>query len=171
MNKQFLLPAAVLLALGGGAAALPTATAFAQAADAPQATDQQPSAQPPSAPTTQAPRHHRSFSSHIAGRIAYLKAELKITPAQQPQFDKVAQAMRDSATEREKAFADMRGQRGQTQTAVDRLEARSKMTQLRAREDQRYLAAFKPLYDSLSADQKQAADQLLTPHHFGHRHA
>src|SRR5579864_6917735 len=50
---------------------------------------------------TQAPqppeRHRFDPTRHIEGRIAFLKAELKITDAQAPQFDKVAQAMRDNA--------------------------------------------------------------------------
>ena len=56
---------------------------------------------------------------------------------------------------------------------VDRLETGVKLSQERTQAQERYLAAFKPLYDSFSAAQKQTADSLLAPHHFGHhrRHA
>ena len=145
MNKRFLIPAAIALALGGGFTTLQTSGALAQASSTPA-----PGAQ---APAAQAPRAHRNATSHVEGRIAYLKAELKITPAQEAQFDKVAQAMR--------------GQ-NQTHSAVDRLETGVKLSQERMRAQERYLTAFKPLYDSLSTAQKQTADSLLAPHRGGH---
>lgn len=162
MNKRFLIPAAIALALGGGFTSLQTSGALAQASSTPA-----PGAQ---APAAQAPRAHRNATSHVEGRIAYLKAELKITPAQEAQFDKVAQAMRTNAAERQKSFEAMRAQRDQNQTrsAVDRLESGVKLSQERMRAQERYLTAFKPLYDSLSTAQKQTADSLLAPHRGGH---
>ena len=159
MNKRFLIPTAIALALGGGFTTLQTSGALAQASSTPA-----PGAQ---APAAQAPRAHRNATSHVEGRIAYLKAELKITPAQEAQFDKVAQAMRTNATERQKSFEAMRGQ-NQTHSAVDRLETGVKLSQERMRAQERYLTAFKPLYDSLSTAQKQTADSLLAPHRGGH---
>ena len=41
----------------------------------------------------------RSFTRHIDGRIAFLKAELKITPAQQAAFDNYVKALRQNADE------------------------------------------------------------------------
>jgi hypothetical protein len=38
------------------------------------------------------------------------------------------------------------------------------MAQMRDQQQQAYLAAFRPLYASLSADQKKVADDLATPH-------
>lgn len=159
MNKQFLIPAAVLLALGTGAAGLQTSNAFAQAANAPAATQDQ--------------RPHRDFTQHLERRIGHLKSELKITPAQEPQFNQWAQAMRDNAAERQKTFENLRATRGQARSAVDRLETNVQLTQLRISQDQRYLDAFRPLYTSLTADQKKVADHLMAPRHFGHgrRHA
>ena len=107
---------------------------------------------------------------HIEGRIAFLKAELKITDAQAPQFEKVAQAMRDSAKERAQAFAQFRGDRDKPQTAVERLELRARFDQMRSQQAERFLAAFRPLYQTLSDDQKKAADELLArPRHFHRR--
>jgi hypothetical protein len=65
----------------------------------------------------------------------------------------------------------MRSQRGQQKdmSAIDRVEQRAKMAQVRDQQQQQYLAAFRPLYASLSADQKKVADDLATPH-FGHGH-
>lgn len=162
VNTKFIIPAALALALGGGFTTLQSSNALAQAASTPA-----PSAQAP-AQTPRAARPHRDFAARVEGRIAYLKAALKITSAQEAQFDKVAQAMRQNATERQKSFEALRGQRDQTHSAVDRLESGVKLSQERTRAQERYLAAFKPLYDSLSPAQKQTADSLLAPHRFEH---
>jgi hypothetical protein len=167
-----------MLALIGGAGCA-VEGAFAQAASTPA-----PAAAPPSAdqaapaPSDQAapkPGQHRNFSfnSHIDGRIAFLKAELKITPAQERLFDKVAQTMRDTDADMKKDFEARQAARGTPQSAMDRLDAQVKMMQQRVRSRERYVAAFKPLYASLTPDQQKVADQMLAPHHrpgpFPHR--
>jgi protein CpxP len=145
------LAVAALLSGAGFASLTAPQPAAAQAVTAPQ----------------QAERHERhrfSPARHVEGRIAYLKAELKITDAQAPQFDRVAQAMRDNAKTMEQAVDQHRAMRAQPQTAVQRLESRAQFATLRAQADQRFVEAFKPLYASLSDDQKKAADELLTRH-------
>lgn len=159
ITRKAALPAlALAAALAGGTAlsTVPIERAAAQATTTPQQAQQH-------------ERHHFSPSRHVEGRIAYLKAELKITNAQEPQFDHVAQAMRDNAKAMDQAFAQMRGDRSQPQNAVERLETRSRFAELRAQASQRYLNAFKPLYASLSDQQKKTADELLAPHHHHHR--
>ena len=154
-------PALALAAALAGTAGLSTLPALAQTAQ-PQAQDQ----------AREHKGHHREFSAarHIDGRIAYLKAELKITPQQEPQFDRVAQAMRDNAAAKDQAMQKMRGDRDQPKNAVERLELRQQLAAERAQDSQRFLDAFKPLYASLSDDQKKAADDMLTRHgHHGHR--
>lgn len=155
-SRKVVLPALAIAALVGGVGLGPLATqqAAAQATTAPQQAGQH-------------ERHHFSPARHVEGRIAYLKAELKITDAQEQQFAPVAQAMRDNAKTMEQAMEQRRGMRDQPQTAVQRLDARAQFATLRAQADQRFVDAFKPLYASLSADQKKAADELLTRH--GHR--
>ena len=150
------LPALALVAALAGAAGfstLPARDAAAQAQTAPQQQDQ-----------AREHKGHRSASQHVDGRIAYLKAELKITPAQEPQFDRVAQAMRESAQSMDQAMQQMRGNKDQPKNAVERLEARQQFAALRAQQSQRFLDAFKPLYASLSDDQKKAADEMLSRH-------
>jgi len=113
------------------------------------------------------PVQHRFHApgQHVEGRIAFLKAELKITDAQQPQFDKVAAAMRDNAAAMRQVFESMPGSGDTPPKAVQRLEMRAKLATLRAQASQRTLDAFKPLYDSLSDEQKKTADELLGHHH------
>ena len=173
MKKQIILPAALALALGATAVCT---SGYAQTPEAPSQTTA-PTAQPGTAPQnaqhrdhmTQGRRdfHHRDdFAARAEARIAYVKAELKITPAQQAAFDHYAQVIRDNAAATQKSFQDMRGQRDQHKdmSAIDRVEQRAKMAQMRDQQQQAYLAAFRPLYASLSADQKKVADDLATPH-------
>jgi len=152
------LPALALAAVlaGGAAVALGSIVADAQSQQTPQ--------QQPHRPDRAAFDPGR----HIEGRIAYLKTELKITDAQQPQFDAVANVMRDNAKSMHDAFQSLRGDRGQPQTALSRLEARAKFAQLRADGEAKMLAAFRPLYQAMSPDQQKAADEMLGHHDHGH---
>jgi hypothetical protein len=125
-------------------------------------------AAPVAAPDHQHKHHEWKHREHLDGRIAYLKAELKITDSQAPLFDKVADAMRQNAAERKQSFEQIRGDRGEPHSAVQRLEMRERFSQMRAQQTDRFLAAFKPLYDSLSPDQKKTADDLMVPHHMHH---
>jgi len=169
-NRKFIIAALAAAAVvsGGCAMTVPSQPAQAQAASPAQPA-------PPPAPGQRPMREH---PSHIEGRIAFLKTELKITPAQEPQWDKVAQAMRQNATERRQGFERIRGERAAGQppaprTALQRLEGEARFAALRAQQDDRFLAAFRPLYDSMSDAQKKSADDLLAPRHhgghFGHR--
>jgi len=168
-NTKFTLAALALGAAlaGGGALTFPSIQAAAQAEN--PATAAPPQAGAPARPN----RPPREFHSHIEGRVAYLKAELKITKDQEPQWAKVAQALRQNSDERRKAFEEMRGtgDRPQPRNALQHLETRARMSTMQAQQSNRFLAAFRPLYDSLSDDQKKAADDAMAPHghHFGHR--
>ena len=73
-------------ALFAGVAALGAVPALAQNA-------------PPSAPAGmhQHRAMHRMPGEFVAGRIAFVKAELNITPAQEGQWQQVAAAMRENA--------------------------------------------------------------------------
>ena len=124
----------------------------------------------PAAPATQQQATpHRHHGDHIEGRIAYLATELKITPTQQAQWDRVAAAMRSNSQDMHKAFEGMRANRGTPKNAVERLEASAQVATLRTQADQRFLEAFKPLYASLSDQQKQTADELFAHHRHFHR--
>jgi periplasmic protein CpxP/Spy len=162
-TRKAALPALALLAALGtaGLGTLGARDAAAQAQTAPQQQDQ--------AREHQGHREH-SASRHIDGRIAYMKAELKITDAQAPQFERVAQAMRENAQAMDRSMQQWRSTRDQKKSAVDRLEARTQFAALRAQSSQRFLDAFKPLYASLSDDQKKAADEMLTRHGRGGHH-
>jgi ABC-type sugar transport system substrate-binding protein len=158
--RKATLPAlALVAALAGtaGIAALGTRDADAQATTA--------------APQRQAgPEHRFDPSRHIEGRIAFLKAELKITDTQAPLFERVAQAMRDNAKEMGQLREQRLTERDKPKSAIESLEGRARFGELRTQQTQRFLAAFKPLYDGLSDQQKQTADELLAGHRHHHHH-
>ena len=162
-NKKFTVAAAALATVLGGAGlmTLPPHYAAAQQSAAPAA---------PAAPAPQRPARPMR-PSHIEGRIAYLKTELHITAAQDAQWDKVATALRQNDAERRQAFEQMRKDRSASPNALQHLEAMARMSAMRAQQTDRLLAAFRPLYDGLSEQQKQAANDLLGPHwhHFRRR--
>ena len=115
--------------------------------------------QPPPAPP---PHHERPLPGRrIEGRIAFLHADLKITLAQQAQWDRVAAAMRASAKQKDQLFQQMRANRDKPKTAVERLEQRMQFIEAQASAEKSFVEAFKPLYAVLSDDQKQAADELF----------
>src|SRR5436190_18450368 len=79
------------------------------------------------------PGPERSFNRHMDGRVAFLKAELKITPAQQPAFDAYVRVLRQNADEMDTAVKKRRDQRAgdatqKPTTAVEQLERRAEMT-------------------------------------------
>jgi hypothetical protein len=80
--------------------------------------------------------------------------------AQEPAWDKVAEAMRQDVQEYDDAVRRLPN--AQTPpNAIDSLTQRSIFASLRAKGEQRFLDVFRPLYDSLSPQQKAAADDLF----------
>jgi Spy/CpxP family protein refolding chaperone len=151
-------------ALFTGVAAIGLAPALAQTAPAP-------------ANSTAAPREARHHAMErmmpgqfVDGRIAFLKAQLKITPAQEAQWQQVEAAMRENAKTLDQTITTARQNRG-NMDAVQRLELREQLARVRVDNDARLLAAFKPLYASLSPEQQQMANQVVGAHHHWHHRA
>jgi hypothetical protein len=105
---------------------------------------------------------------HVEGRLAFLKTELKITPAQEPQWGKFADAFRSVAKSAQGMHRQMMGgghmMGGQATTAPQRLDAYEKMLNVRLDAVRTMKAAFDPLYASLSDEQKKTADELVGGH-------
>ena len=112
----------------------------------------------------------------IDARLAYLKTALKITPAQETQWNALADVLRAHATTMDKDIQARRAARNdqpassQRPTAIERLEQRQKVLSTAAARMDEVVAAAKPLYAAFSNDQKQTADELLNHrgHRFGH---
>lgn len=104
----------------------------------------------------------------VEGHIAFLKTELKITGAQEAQWQKVAQAMRQSA-ERLKAVRDARSaEADKPTTSLERFKARQQFAEARAESARAFVAAYEPLYNAMSEEQRKAADALFAPRHQRH---
>ena len=99
-------------------------------------------------------------ADHIEGHIAYLKAELMITSAQEAAWDKVADHMRNAVKDYEEAVAKLPEDTSKP-NAIDSLAERAQFANLKAKGESEFLADFKPLYDSFSDQQKQTADELF----------
>ena len=130
---------------------------------------------PANSSAAQSEAHHHAMQRMLPGqlvdgRIAFLKAELKITPAQETQWQQVAGAMHENANSLDQAIKTARQDRG-SMDAVQRLALREQFAKVRAENDARLLAAFRPLYASLSPEQQQVANQLVAPHHERHHRA
>lgn len=113
-------------------------------------------------------RAFRLPSERVEARLAYLKTALKISDAQQPQWEAFADTLRKQARgadERVQARRAQMAKEGERTppTAIERLERRqARLAAASARLSER-LAAAKPLYAALSPEQQKIADELLAP--------
>ena len=101
-----------------------------------------------------------AMAGHVEGRLAFLKVELKITEAQLPLWNAVADAIRANA----KGMVAMSdAMMGSTQASAlpDKLALREKMMTAHLDALRRFKAAVDPLYAALSDEQKKTADELL----------
>src|SRR6266850_7076661 len=105
----------------------------------------------------------------VEGRIAFLKAELKITPAQETEWNRFAAVLRDNAKALDQAIMTARQEHGATD-AVTCIALRSDFATVRADNDARLLAVVRPLYAKLSPEQQQMANRLLTQQGWHERH-
>jgi hypothetical protein len=104
---------------------------------------------------------------HIEGRLAFLRTELKITEAQAPLWDRVAAVLRERAAKMGSAIEAGRQARsaGTRPDLLLQLEARVRSGESRTESERAFLAAFRPLYEQLSDEQKKTADELFARHH------
>ena len=120
----------------------------------------------------QGQRASRLPSERAEARLAYLKTALKITDAQQPQWDAFADTLRKQAREADQRVQALRTEaagreKGAQPTAIERMErGQARLAAASARLNET-LSAAKPLYAALSAEQQKIADELLTPRRHG----
>jgi hypothetical protein len=102
---------------------------------------------------------------HVEGRIAFLRAELKITDAQNAAWNAFADALRVNAKSLAEVRASMMPQQGAaSQTLVERLSMQEKWLAARLEGTRAIKSALANLVGALSDEQKKAADELLAPH-------
>jgi protein CpxP len=146
------------------AAAAPLAAAQATAPDASQKSQ----AQRPD----HGKREFRLPSERVEARLAQAKTTLKITAEQEAQWNAFADVTRRQAKAADERVTAMRdGKRSQERlTAVQRLERRQQIAAAQSQRLAEIVAAAKPLYAALSAEQKAIADDMLTPRRGQGRH-
>ena len=101
----------------------------------------------------------------VEKHINELHATLKITPAQEAQWNEVASTMRENVKDLDRAI-DKRAAKAATATAIDDLNAYADIAQAHANGVKKLSSAFSGLYSAMSNDQKKAADEAFS--HRGH---
>lgn len=94
-------------------------------------------------------------------RLAFLKAEIKITPKQEALWNRYAQAVRESSKEvfdRHRAFLD---RSWREKSLLQRLDEREQLMATSLDALRKTDGALKPLYAALDGDQKQLADEFM----------
>jgi hypothetical protein len=102
------------------------------------------------------------MTGHIEGRLAYLKAELKITAEQESLWNDYASAVRANTQSMASRCDAIMGQSGDAQSSLPaRLDAHEQFLTARLDAFRAIIKVLEPLYAALSDTQKQVADQLI----------
>jgi hypothetical protein len=100
------------------------------------------------------------LADRVSARIKYLHDRLRITPAQEPAWGKVAEVMRENARN-EAPLIKERLRRAQSGNATDNLGAYEKLGEAQLDGLKRFVAAFQALYGDLSPEQKKIVDSIF----------
>ena len=100
-------------------------------------------------------------------RLAGLRAELKITAAQEPAWNAFAGHAKQQAEAMQKLMSSAQG--SAQATVPERIEQRNQIMKQRQEQMEKGAAAFKDLYAVLSPEQKALADQGFGPGMMGGR--
>ncbi len=98
--------------------------------------------------------------ARVDQHIKELRGQLKITPAQEAQWQQFAQVMRDNAREMDQAVMQ-RAQQFSSMTAVEDMESYEKIAESHVQHLQKLIPAFSNLYTSMTPEQKQRADEVF----------
>jgi hypothetical protein len=101
----------------------------------------------------------------VEKHIKELHATLKITSAEEPQWNEVAQTMRENARDLDRAI-DKRDANVANATAIDDLNAYADIAQAHANGVKKLASAFAGLYSAMSDGQKKEANEVFS--HRGH---
>jgi periplasmic protein CpxP/Spy len=97
----------------------------------------------------------------VEHHITDLYAKLKITSAEESQWKKVAETMRENATELDRAI-DKRDASLAGATAIDNLNSYAEIAEAHAKNVKKLATAFSGLYSVMSDDQKKVADEVFS---------
>ncbi|MEM5439826.1 Spy/CpxP family protein refolding chaperone [Paraburkholderia diazotrophica] len=95
----------------------------------------------------------------VEERINYLHSQLKITSAQESQWNAFADVMRSNSETMGNLFAQRRA--NPNMSALDDMKGYAEITQAHADGSKKLVDAFEPLYTSFSPEQKKLADETF----------
>ena len=114
---------------------------------------------PASAPMSaaaSAPAAKAGHERNVEDRIAYLHSQLKITPAQESQWNAFAHVMRSNGETMGRLFQERKA--AGNLSAIDDMKQYAAIAQAHADGMKKLVDAFDPLYSSFSPEQKKLAD-------------
>ena len=100
-------------------------------------------------------------TDRVEARIKELHSQLKITSAQEGQWNAFTQVMRENAQSTQ-SLVEQRLQNQRNMSAVDDLNSYEQITQTHADGLKKLVPAFQALYDGMSPEQKKNADTVFS---------
>ncbi|HEX3521674.1 MAG TPA: Spy/CpxP family protein refolding chaperone [Stellaceae bacterium] len=137
------------------------AAAWAQSSQSPKTQGATPP--PPAAaasPMANHPVPGKNAEERVENRIKELHAQLRITSAEEPQWNQFAEVMRANARSMDQTFSE-RAQNFESMNAVQNMQSYEKLAQTHAQDLEKLVPAFQKLYDAMPDQQKQLADQVF----------
>jgi periplasmic protein CpxP/Spy len=123
----------------------------------------------PAAPSANTPTSN-PLQQRVEARIKQLHEQLRITPAEEQQWNQFAQTMRDNAREMDET-ALQRAQQFSTMTATQNMQSYEKLAEAHVQHLQKLIPAFQALYDAMPPEQRQLADQVFRANAQAHAQA
>ncbi len=101
-----------------------------------------------------------NVEQRVEEHIRQLHAQLHITPAEQPQWDRFADIMRENARAMDQEFT-LRRQQFPTMNALQDMQSYEKMAEMHAQHLQRLVPSFENLYNAMPAEQQKLTDRVF----------
>ncbi len=96
----------------------------------------------------------------VEEHIKQLHSQLRITAAEEPQWDQFANVMRENARDMDQEFSQ-RAQQYQTMNALQNMQSYEQIAEAHAQHLQQLVPAFENLYNAMPAQQKQLTDRVF----------
>lgn len=103
------------------------------------------------------------MANHIDGHLAFIKAELKITPVQEEAWKGFADVLRASATSMTKMQGVPMASPGATQTVSQAFDQKERLLATRLDNSKKLRTAWTKLDATLTPEQRKAAEGILIP--------
>jgi periplasmic protein CpxP/Spy len=153
IRSTYLASAAIvaLLAMPAAALAQPAQSSTPAVPPAPGAS---------SSPMAAQPAPGKNVEERVEAHITQMRTQLRITAAEQAQWDQFAQVMRANARDMDQAFMQ-RAQQYPTMTAVQNMQSYEQIAEAHAAALQKLVPAFQNLYNAMPEQQKRMTDQVF----------